>query len=177
MTLRMTPEQYEAYERKRVTQIGRVTPAQKKEMAATWNGNVQPAKFNRAPAGKTAAASQSGFAATPLVLPWPPTGNTAVRHANGAHYIRQEVIDYRNQVALLCLPFKCHFGPYVLHLTLSPPDKRKRDADNAIKTVLDAIKGKLIEDDSMTFMRALHVTIQGQSGHVEVSIEPAKAAA
>jgi len=42
MTLRLTPEQYEAYERKRVTQIGRVTQAQKTEMAATWNGNVEP---------------------------------------------------------------------------------------------------------------------------------------
>jgi len=39
MTLRFTPEQYEAYERRRVTQIGRVTQAQKTEMAATWNGN------------------------------------------------------------------------------------------------------------------------------------------
>jgi len=39
----MTPEQLAAYERKRVTQIGRVTQAQKTEMAATWNGsNCEP---------------------------------------------------------------------------------------------------------------------------------------
>ncbi len=42
MTLRLTPEQYAAYERKRVTQIGKPTQAQKTEMAATWNGNVEP---------------------------------------------------------------------------------------------------------------------------------------
>jgi len=39
-------------ERKRVTQIGRVTQAQKTEMAATWNGNVTPVNRFGEPAGK-----------------------------------------------------------------------------------------------------------------------------
>ncbi len=118
------------------------------------------------------AGSKRRVASGPLTLPWPPTGNTAVRHAKGVHYLRKEVIAYRNVVADLCLPFQCHPGQFILHIQLSPPDRRKRDADNAIKSVLDALKGRLFEDDSMSLMRELHVTVDGYRGEVDVWIEP-----
>lgn len=94
-----------------------------------------------------------------LTLPWPPSGNSAVRHGNGSHYLRAEVIAYRDSVAALCFGKAGVKGKYKLHVHLSPPDARKRDADNAIKSLLDAIvKAGYVEDDSLQFMVELLVT-------------------
>jgi crossover junction endodeoxyribonuclease RusA len=95
-------------------------------------------------------------AAVVVVLPWPPSGNSAVRHANGAHYLRTEVVAYRKTVAGLCMALPRVAGRYRLRLELSPPDARKRDADNAIKTAVDAlVLAGMLKDDSMTYMREL----------------------
>jgi Holliday junction resolvase RusA-like endonuclease len=61
-------------------------------------------------------------------------------------------------------------GRYRLHVHLSPPDARKRDADNALKTILDAlVKGGYLIDDSLTYMRELLVTTDDERlGHVRV---------
>ena len=50
-----------------------------------------------APAGHGA-----GVEPGPLTLPWPPTGNHAVKHGNGNHYMRPEVRAYRAAVAAIC---------------------------------------------------------------------------
>ncbi len=103
--------------------------------------------------------AERALASGPITLPWPPTGNTAVRHAQGAHYLRPEVIAYRDSVAALCARFKPIAGPYRLHVHLSPPDARRRDADNALKSLLDALtKAGYLEDDSLTYMRELLLT-------------------
>lgn len=119
-----------------ITRIGR---AQENErIAATWNGNVEPA----------------------IILPWPPTGNTAVRHGNGAHYLRPEVTAYRLRVASILAPVPPIAGAYELEVELSPPDKRARDIDNALKSLLDAcVKSGWLPSDAMSHMRRLLVTV------------------
>lgn len=109
-----------------------------------------------------------------LVLPWPPTGNTAVRHVNGIHYLRKEVREYRRTVCGRVAGFTpIPRGRYVLHLWLSPPDRRVRDADNAIKTVLDAlVRARFLPDDRIEFMRELHVVADGYRGEVRVLAVP-----
>jgi crossover junction endodeoxyribonuclease RusA len=109
-----------------------------------------------APPSPVAASS-----AAPIVLPWAPTGNTAVRHAGGAHYLRPEVIEYRKTVAAILCRHERIRGPYTLEVELSPPDARRRDADNALKSILDAaVKCGWLPDDSMTYMRELHVYVK-----------------
>jgi crossover junction endodeoxyribonuclease RusA len=120
-------------------------------------------------------APLAGVATGPLTLPWPPSGNSAVRHAQGVHYLRPEVIAYRDSVAALCARFAPTPGRYHLHVHLSPPDARKRDADNALKSILDAlVKGGYLIDDSLTYMRELHVTTDDERlGHVRVEARAA----
>jgi crossover junction endodeoxyribonuclease RusA len=133
-----------------------------------------PAPINAGTASrKTVAGSPAVGMPAPsisLTLPWPPSGNTAVRHTKtGGHYLNPVVVEYRDRVAALCTTQPKLSGQYVVNLVLSPPDKRKRDADNAIKTILDAIKGRLVTDDSMDLMRELHVHVEGQRGDVRLT--------
>lgn len=40
-------------------------------------------------------------------------------------------------------------GPYVIHISASRPDKRRRDLDNLLKSTSDLlVKSKIVEDDS-----------------------------
>ena len=117
------------------------------------------AKQARAYAQQDAPVEPTGRTDT-LTLPWPPTGNTSVRHGNGGHYLTQDVRDYRAAVAAICREYAPVKGRYRLHVHLSPPDKRRRDCDNAIKSLLDAlVKAGYIQDDAMSHMRELVVTV------------------
>lgn len=131
---RFTEEWLAQRELKNVKRIGRAQESVRTAMA--WNGNS-------------------------IALPWPPTGNSAVRHANGAHYIRPEVTEYRNQVAAILCQHERIRGEYVLDVDMSPPDGRRRDCDNALKVLLDAaVKCGWLEDDSMAYMKELHVYVK-----------------
>ena len=117
----------------------------------------------------------AGVAPGPLTLPWPPTGNHAVKHGNGNHYLRPEVRAYRAAVAAICANHTPITGPYKLRLELSPPDRRRRDADNAIKQALDAlVQAGYLADDSMSYMRELSVIVQDdvRYGWVKVKADP-----
>lgn len=92
-----------------------------------------------------------------LTLPWPPTVNTYYRSIiqkgrpivllskAGRQYKQtvDEIIEYRQCRAL-------HPGRVKLEIVAHPPDRRKRDLDNLLKPLIDAIagKGKIIQDDS-----------------------------
>ena len=125
------------------------------EVHAAWK-----ARQAREYAQQDAPAEPTGRTDT-LTLPWPPTGNTSVRHGNGGHYLTQDVRDYRQAVAAICRDYAPVKGRYRLHVHLSPPDKRRRDCDNAIKSLLDAlVHAGYIQDDAMSYMRELVVTVQ-----------------
>jgi crossover junction endodeoxyribonuclease RusA len=103
----------------------------------------------------------AGVESGPLTLPWPPSGNTAVRHANGAHYLRPEVTAYRQTVAVQLGRTEPVTGRYELVIELSPPDKRTRDIDNVLKSLLDAlVQAGWLPSDSMSYMRKLTVTVR-----------------
>jgi len=119
--------------------------------------------------------NDSRAASPPITLPWPPSGNSAVRHAQGSHYLRPEILTYRAIVADLCARYAPILGRYRLHVHMSPPDARRRDADNALKSLLDAlVKAGYLADDSLTYMRELLVTVDDDRlGHVRVDVRPA----
>ena len=120
------------------------------------------AKQARAYAQQDAPVEPTGRTDT-LTLPWPPTGNTSVRHGNGGHYLTQDVRDYRAAVAAICREYAPVKGRYRLHVHLSPPDKRRRDADNACKQLLDAlVLAGYVQDDAMAYMRELVVTVSDE---------------
>lgn len=90
------------------------------------------------------------------------------------HYLRPEVIAYRDSVAALCAKRAPVRGRYRLHVHMSPPDARARDIDNALKSLLDAlVKAGYMQSDSMTYMRELLVTVDDDRlNHVRVLAIP-----
>jgi len=60
-------------------------------------------------------------------------------------------------------------GPYVIHITASKPDKRKRDLDNLLKSTSDLlVKNKIVEDDS--FCQAIAAEWSVQSAPMIVTV-------
>lgn len=125
------------------------------EPPASTDGR-SPEPDHKAPCGAD-AASTGPF----VVLPWPPSGNTGVRHSsNGGHYINPKVIAYRKTVAAKCAGAGRVQGRYRISVHFSPPDRRARDMDNALKTLLDALVAcRWLPADSMNYMRELRATV------------------
>ena len=89
-----------------------------------------------------------------VTLPWPPSVNTYWRRNGGRYFVSKKGEDYRKEVTALCHQFKNTFKPHEKLSVLVeayPPDKRKRDLDNILKSILDSLGKKganVYEDDS-----------------------------
>lgn len=105
-------------------------------------------------------------------LPWPPSVNTAWRHANmGGRvvtYLTPEQRQYRRQVCLESVRTNGGIrltGRLGVHLELIAPTRRKYDIDGRIKAVLDAIQsaGIIADDEQVDELRVnrLHVESPG----------------
>jgi len=109
-----------------------------------------------------------------FTLPYPISANRYWRHgrlANGVQKVMlsKEARNYR----LLCQgayleQFKKILNPFTgtvaVAVTLTPPDKRRRDIDNPIKPLLDVLQKSLsiLNDDSQ--VKALHVIMNPPGG-------------
>lgn len=96
-------------------------------------------------------------------LPFPPSGNRQARHAAGAHYLSPEATRYRGAVrGILWELGYGHYrkpmpGPLAIEVLLVPATKHAMDADNRLKSLLDAlVKGGLLEDDSNRVVRSVY---------------------
>lgn len=82
-------------------------------------------------------------------LPWPPSVNHYYRHVGSRVLISRDGRKYRERIvsrfrAEGIETFRC---PVELGIELYPPDKRRRDADNSLKCLLDSFThGGLYED-------------------------------
>ncbi len=92
--------------------------------------------------------------AVELELPYPPSLNRYYRRVGAKTLISKGGRQYRHNVFKEVIsalgafppPFK---GRLRVELRLSPPDRRRRDVDNALKAVLDAMQhAGVYEDDS-----------------------------
>lgn len=84
-------------------------------------------------------------------FPFPPSLNNMYPNGkNGRRYISQRGKTFKAAVDLVAQDRKPKLlrGPVWVELLVHPPDRRKRDLDNLIKPVLDAmVSSGFIEDD------------------------------
>jgi crossover junction endodeoxyribonuclease RusA len=74
-----------------------------------------------------------------LVLPYPPSNNRYYRHARGRHYISAEGETYRGKVLAQAQGARLGAARLAVEITVHPPDRRRRDLDNTLKALLDAL--------------------------------------
>jgi len=85
-----------------------------------------------------------------LALPYPPSINNYYgKRRSGQVFIKQAGMDYRNNVILLIRSWhiKKRQGEVELQIAVWPPDKRKRDLDNVLKALLDAMQHAGVYDN------------------------------
>lgn len=114
-----------------------------------------------------------------IELPYPPfTGNTATRHANGAHYRRPEANRYRGLIRMLIASQRLDLGlsgPLQVDWVLAPPDRRARDQTNVLKEVEDCLTAAGVwTDDSNHVIKRTTVewTEPVKGGAILVTIRP-----
>jgi crossover junction endodeoxyribonuclease RusA len=103
------------------------------------------------------AALQSRHGDAPLTLPWPPSINHYWRHARGKHYISAEGKAYRDTVRDVLAAGRAQTlsGRVAVTIVANPPDRRKRDLDNVLKALLDALThaGLWTDDEQIDDLR------------------------
>lgn len=87
-----------------------------------------------------------------MALPWPPSVNHYYRHVGPRVLISRDGRQYRETVgAIARRAGSPSFGvPVEVGIDLYPPDNRRRDVDNSLKSLLDALTcAGVYEDDSL----------------------------
>lgn len=122
-----------------------------------------------------------------IELPYPPSVNRAWRmvRAPGSGRSCRMVLSregraYRTEACARLAALVGHLaregraldGPLRVDITLHPPDRRKRDVDNALKALLDALQhGGVIRDDAQ--IADLHVVrgevVRGGRADIEIA--------
>jgi crossover junction endodeoxyribonuclease RusA len=85
-----------------------------------------------------------------MVLPFPPTVNTYWRHVGSRVLISKAGREYREAVARLAQAEKWpRYGSarVSVHIEAWMPDKRRRDLDNLLKSLLDSLTHAGVWDD------------------------------
>jgi crossover junction endodeoxyribonuclease RusA len=102
------------------------------------------------PRGVDGDVPEVAAAGVELHLPYPPSVNRYWRHNRGVTHLSKEGRDYRRAVAdaihgMSGVPIT---SACRVEIQVEPPDRRKRDIDNILKALLDALQhGGAIDDD------------------------------
>ena len=108
-----------------------------------------------------------------IALPYPPTVNHYWGVSGNRRYIMPRGIAFREAVALEVyaahgVPIE---GPVRLDIVAHPPDKRRRDIDNILKALLDALEhGGAFENDAQVADLRIRRAEPVSGGRVDVEI-------
>lgn len=106
-------------------------------------------------------------------LPYPPSVNHYYRHVGFRTLISREGRAYRKRVCsiLRAAGVTPMSGPLDVELDLHPPDKRRRDVDNVLKSLLDSLQhGRLYHDDSQIVRLSAEKSFIVSAGKVAVRV-------
>lgn len=119
---------------------------------------------------------------TTFTLPWPPSVNSIYVRRGRGYALSKRVASYRTAVAALC--YQQHVRRWrdtrlALAVDAFPPDAKRRDLDNLLKSLLDALEDCAVLDDDVNVDRILIVRRDvcneqmrgGTKGKVTVTIE------
>lgn len=101
-----------------------------------------------------------------LTLPWPPSVNHYWRHVDGKTLISKAGRAYRKAVAdqvLIQRGAKMLAGRLHVAIDAHVPDKRRRDLDNLLKSVLDSLThaGCWLDDEQIDALMIVRAPIGG----------------
>ncbi|MFM7165224.1 MAG: RusA family crossover junction endodeoxyribonuclease [Planctomycetaceae bacterium] len=106
---------------------------------------------------------------TVVELPHPPSINHYSRHVGTRTFISRQGRAFRQAVCSILaaagvVPLE---GPLIVEIAIFPPDRRRRDVDNVLKALLDALQhGRAYLDDSQIVRLTIekrHVVSGGKS--------------
>lgn len=85
-----------------------------------------------------------------LTLPWPPSLNSYWNFNGSRRFIGKKGLAFRAQVFKIAHnPTQTLKGPITLNIDAYPPDKRKRDLDNILKSLNDSLEyARVFENDN-----------------------------
>ena len=82
-----------------------------------------------------------------LELPLPPSANTYWKHSRNGVYVSPQAMEFRDKVAIATIGYDMLSGELRVTAHCYICDTR-RDLDNGIKQLLDALQGRIFEDDN-----------------------------
>ena len=111
-----------------------------------------------------------------IILPYPPSVNTYWGFQGSRRFLTPRARAFKKIVSIeYKLTEHPGFGNQRLKATiyLYPPDKRKRDIDNVIKSLLDALcQAGVFDDDSQFDRIEIERKTLIKNGKTEITIEP-----
>lgn len=109
-------------------------------------------------------------------LPYPPSGNHLWKHTKaGGHYITPKAEQYYRIVHVEAIRQKANLqmdGRLGVRCAIWPPDKRRRDMDNAWKVISDACTraGVWLDDNQIDELTLLRVKDSRAKGIVSIRV-------
>lgn len=109
-----------------------------------------------------------------LELPYPPSVNHYWRHYRGRTVISRNGLRFRDQVRAILtgMGVKPLAGKLAVRIEVFPPDRRRRDLDNLLKALGDALEhgGAFHDDSQIVWLLIEKATVAAESGKVVVRI-------
>lgn len=108
-------------------------------------------------------------------LPWPPSVNHYWVSGGSKRFLSPVAKRFRSEVASKVRSAGSpRFGlaPLEMRIKAYPPDRRKRDLDNLLKAILDALAhAKVYKDDNQIYLLKIERCEVAPEGFVEVEIK------